>query len=249
MTGSLAGLADDLEARLHDVVRGAAAVAALQPWARALPRSLRLELFGVREPDLRTLVTGMAIGVLLEAGDDAPVELVDVATWLKYLGCTDMPGQVDARSLAAFAEPPDRFAQRFGLDVLRYVQPGLGICRTLLFPSDPPGRWFTDWWPEGDPSRTATSVAAWPFAGPAHDATAALRALFATLPIDEHDACWLCPEVDLAAIPEWTLRRIDDNANCVAIATSRSPRKLALQQAAMERTGHRQLYEIVAGHR
>lgn len=131
--------------------------------------------------------------------------------------------------------------------MLRYVQPGLGICRNLVFPSDPAGHSFTDWWPEGDPSRTATTVAAWPCAEPARDATTALHALFATLPVDEHDVGWLCPDADVAAIPAWTLQRIDDNANCVAVATSRSRRKLALQQAAMERTGHRQLYEIVAG--
>jgi hypothetical protein len=76
------------------------------------------------------------------------------------------------------------------------------------------------------------------------EVVAALWDLFELLGIDETDATYIAPHVDIRALPAWRLCRLDDNAQEFEVERSRSRSKLSRRQKAFEDTGHRQSYWI-----
>ena len=75
------------------------------------------------------------------------------------------------------------------------------------------------------------------------DPQEALRDLFETLAMDEHEL-GLHPELDAERLPQWALWREDDNNNRFEIERSRSYAKLAEREQMFEARGHRQSYWI-----
>jgi hypothetical protein len=74
------------------------------------------------------------------------------------------------------------------------------------------------------------------------DALEALWDLFELLHIDETDVAHVGLGVDVRSLPEWRLRRLDDNGQEFVVASSHSRSKLHDLQRAYETKGHRQSY-------
>jgi hypothetical protein len=71
--------------------------------------------------------------------------------------------------------------------------------------------------------------------------------LFEALEIDERDTRWLHPDIDLAALPTWSLWREDDNCNRFEMDRFHSYAKAIAQQQMFEARKHRQVYWVESG--
>lgn len=232
-----------LEQRLRAVAAGRLAIGECAAWARRLPAGLDRTL--QQSTDGRLAVASDALAVLRHHGDGDPeLERASAAGWLRLM-LGPRPPAGPGRPLATFAEPPVAFARRTGADLVRFVVEGLGVCRAVLLADAAREHWFSCWWGEAGPTPGEVTLEVRPTEAP----TRAAAALFETLAVDEHDVRWLAPGVDVAALPEWTLLRTDDNGNCIAVLTTHSRAKAEARGAALAASGHRQLYEVVAGRR
>jgi hypothetical protein len=74
----------------------------------------------------------------------------------------------------------------------------------------------------------------------------ALIDLFEALEIDERDTLWLRPDIDVDALPTWSLWREDDNCNRFEMDRFHCYAKASAQQKMFEDRKHRQVYWVDA---
>lgn len=231
------GLIREMTELLHDLTHGRVARTDVAAWVEKVwPRgeggeapfvghgtafTVLLSISGieektVREHDLRAYVRWLTEGEAF-LGDSNPF--------------LTLPGTIADLRLPGWIDPPVRF----------WVQ-GLGWHESIQLGSAATGRPFfihaDIGFSPGPPQVQITKRAE-------DDLQAAALDVFETLAVDDRDALYLDPRVELAQFTQWEVWRLDDNNNEALIDTFRCRAKAVLTQQRFEARGHRQTYWVV----